>query len=434
MNYSLYGFVEIQNFRNNTPGHVATVGEFPKESWTYSKENETYSLATYRNVRFIALDSKRKDVLVPVNLAYQDTVLKISEWLYGRSISSNIPSDKAALLQALRAEFGDTTTIKEVGDIVRKDTYLFPTFISFSATNAGEENNVYVWYSAQKLFEQYPNSEHDVVLPVDNIDDLVGNRDKALSLLKAITIVSNNARVNKIAAANPQTYLMTMNFDWHDIDNPDIKYPAPFNDLIHGPAGKNIDYIKEAFRNAILTQSQHGVDVWSKHFPDLFTKTEFYVVPLWDRVALPNKEQSIGTYSSTVPVKDISVYAAKYFKGYDAAHIAENVCVSSAAFQCLQFISCGNKDNYGAQTSFDKQWPTYCDLDTRAPDFGQIPPEMQQFIIILNTLFKAAEEATETTLLPNEMTRAERDGVYYLTSTVGNIQLLCPIKKGFSKV
>ena len=59
---------------------------------------------------------------------------------------------------------------------------------------------------------------------------------------------------------------------------------------------------------------------------------------------------------------------------------------------------------------------------------------MQKFIIILNKLFKAAEEATETTLLTNEMTRTERDGVYYLTSTVGNIQLLCPIKKGFSKV
>lgn len=434
MSYDLYGFVEIQNFRNTTPGQLSTVGEFSKESYTYSNEVESYSLKDYRNVRFVSLDSRRGDALVDVGLTYQDSILKISEWLYGRSISSNIPNDRPALLQALRAEFGETTNIKEIGELVYKDRYLFPNYIAFSATNAGEDNDIYVWYSDRKLFEQYPKSEHNVVLPVDNMDDLVGNRDAALSLLKSITIVSNNTRVDKAAEGKPQTYLTTMNFNWHDIDNPDIFYPAPFNDLIHGPAGKNIDYIKEAYRNAVLKNSKYGVEIWSKHFPDLFTRTEFYVVPLWDKEALPNKEQGAGIYSSTVRQTDITPYATKYFKGYDAAHVAANTCISAAAHQCLQFISCGNKENYGAATAFDQQWPAYCDIDTRAPDFGKLPPDTQMFIITLNTLFVAAEEATESSLIPADMTRTQRDGVYYLTSTVKNIQLLCPIKHGFSKV
>lgn len=434
MSYALYGFGEIPNFRNNTPGQVATIGEMTKENYTYSNEVERYSLTSYQNVQLVSLLSTRDGDQVAVGLTYQDLLLKMSEWLYTRSISGNIPADTATMLQALRAEFGDVANITEVGEIIYKDSYLFPTYVTLSATNAGEDNNLFIWYGHQSLEMYYPNKDYTGIMPVANedIDKLAGDRDAAVALIKAITIVNHNARADAAAQGRPQTFWVTMNFAWHDKDNADITYDTPFTILCHGPQSKNIDLIKEYLRNLILGLSQFGEDVWSLIYPDLFVPTEFYVVPLWDRIALPNKVESTGIYSSTVRNKVVQTYAQKYCKGYEASFLADNVTQSSANYQCLLFIACGNAQNYGAATAFDEQWPEYCDLDTKAPDFGKLPPATQSMIMQLNALFKAAETATEFTIVPQDMTRTSRDGVYYLTTTVGNIQMLCPIKKDFA--
>lgn len=434
MSYTLYGFGEIPNFRNRAPGKVATIGEMTKENYTYSNEIERYTLTTYPNSQLVSLQSTRLDSQVDVGLTYQDLLLKMTEWLYNRSITGNIPKDIPTMLQALRAEFGDVADITEVGEIIYKDTYLFPTYVTLSATNAGEDNNLFIWYGHESLEKFYPNNDYTGILPIENtdIDKLAGDRDAALALLNAITIVNHNTRVDKAAIGRPQTHLVTMNFKWHDKDNSDINHDAPFTILCHGPQSKNIDLIKAYLRSLILEMSEFGEDVWSLIFPDLFVPTEFYIVPLWDHIALANKGESSGIYSSTVRNKEVIQYATKYCKGYESSFLADNVTVSGANYQCLMFIACGNKENYGATTAFDTQWPKYASIDTKAPDFGKLPPMMQAMILQLNSLFKAAEESTEHSIIPQDMTRTLRDGVYYLTTTVDNVQLLCPIKKDFA--
>lgn len=434
MSYALYGFGEIPNFRNREPGKVADVGEMTKENYTYSNEIERYNLKDYPNSNLVSLQSSRDGVQVSVGLTYQDLLLKMTEWLYTRSISSNIPPDQATMLQALRAEFGAVADITEVGEIIRKDSYLFPSYVTLSATNAGEDNNLFIWYGHKSLEMYYPNTDYTGILPVENadIDKLAGDRDVATALIKAITIVNHNTRADKAAQGSPQTYWITMNFRWYDKDNANIYFDTPFTFLCHGPQSKNIDLIKAYLRTLILSLSQYDETVWSKIYPDIFVPTEFYVIPLWDRIALPNKAEGTGIYSSTVRQKLQLQYAQKYCKGYDASFLAENVTITSANYQCLLFVACGNEQNFGAATSFDEQWPKYCDIDTLHPDFGKLPPDTQTMILQLNALFKAAESATEFSIVPQDMTRTERDNVYYLTTTVGNIQLLCPIKKDFA--
>ncbi|EBW9734624.1 hypothetical protein NRE35_004306 [Salmonella enterica] len=433
MSYALYGFGEIPNFRLNEPGQVSPIGEMTKENYTYSNEIERYSLTRYPNSQFISLSSERDGVEVAVGLTYQELMLHVTEWLYNRSITGNVPADVPTLLQALRAEFGDIADIKEIGDIIYKDSYLFPTYITLSATNAGEANDLYIWYSHQSLENFYPNSDYTGILPVVNtdIDKLAGDRDQAIALLNAITIVNHNSRVDAAAQGHPQTYLITMNFKWHDKDNPDISADSPFSVLCYGPQSKNIDMVKEYLRNLILSLSEHGEDVWSVIYPELFVPTEFYVIPQWDKVALPNKAEGTGIYSSSMRLKNVLPYALKYCKGYSEDHLRENLGIHAANYQEVIFLSCGNPQNYAAKPAFDEQWPAYSAVDTKSPDFGRIPPATQVMIMQLNGLFKAAEVATEHTIIPQDMTRTVRDGVYYLTTSVDNIQFLCPIKKDF---
>lgn len=431
--YTLYGFVGIPNFRNNQAGKTATIGELTTFAETFSTERGEYSLQTYPNVYLTSIDSRRDGALVEVGLAYYDVLLHLSQWLYDRTLQGAVGTDPLALKQALNTEFSNSVNVTTVGAIIQKDSYYFPSYLELTVTNAGEENTLFLWYANDLFVQTYPNYEMRVVLPVDNMDDLLGDRETVLATLKAITPVSHNNRLQKVLEGKPQSYIWTGTFGWHDKDNSDITTPATFSIAINGLAGNNIDLIKVKLREAILAGSAYGQDIWSKVFPEIFTATEFYIVPLWDRVSLPNQVQETGLYSPTVPaLTDLSKYAEKYFKGYAQDFVTPNTCISASVYKSLQFLSCGNADNYNAQTRFDLQWPKYAAIRTDSPEFAKLPPDTQAFIMALVTLIQAAEVGTATSLIPSGMTRTERDGVYYFTTTVDGVQYLCPIKDGFA--
>lgn len=431
--YTLYSFVEIPNFKDNEQGKTATIGELSAHARTFSTEVGAYSLNTYPEVTLESFDSRRDGSVVKVGLAYFDTLLHISQWLYDRAIQGAIGTDPVALKQALTAEFGTDVEFKSVGNIILKGNYRFPTYLEMTILNSGEDNTVYQWYANDTFIAQYPLKEYRIVLPVTPIDQLMGLTATSLALLRAITTESHNTKLQAAIGDKPQSYIWTRSFAWCDKDNSDITLPATFSAVINGIAGLNIDYIKDAIRKEILDNSEYGEDEWTKVFPELFTPTEFYIVPLWDRYSLPNQVRETGLYSPTVPVMPVlTQYAKKYFKGYDDVFIAQNMCVSSCIYKSSLFISCGNVQNYNAQTRFDLEWPAYAAINHESAEFSKLPPQTQTFIVQLIGLIQAAEAATATSLIPETFTRTLRDGVYYFTTTVDGVQYLVPIKDGFT--
>ncbi|ATA65407.1 virion-associated protein [Serratia phage Moabite] len=430
---TLYGFVNIANFIDNVPGQTSTVGEITAHSATYSSEKGLYRIQDYPDVSLMTFDVRRDGQKVDLNLAYYSITLQISQWLYTRSIQGLIGKDTTGLLQALNTQFATIAEFRSVGEIVTHRNYNFPSSIQYRISTAGEENEVYIWYADANFRTEYPNFEIDVVPPVDDIDLLMGSGNDVLDILKAITVKSHSDRIQAKIGDQPQTEIWTGNFTWVDRTNDEVRYLAPFTAIIRGFAGSNLDHIKDALREYILSNSKYGRDEWEKVLPDLFTPTEFYLVPIWDRYSLPNQIESTGLYSPTVPVKDIPVYSAKYFVGYDPAHVAENSCISGSTYQNIAFLSCGHIRNYAVGSNFDALWPQYAAISTDSPEFSKIPPATREFIIAMVALFKAAEKATATSVIPTGMTRTVRGGIYYLTTTVGAVQYLAPIKNGFSK-
>lgn len=432
--YTLYGFIKIPVFNSNVPKQTAALGELSTYCQTYSTEIGSYKRNEYRDVGLASIDSRRDGALVEVGVDYYSLCLQMSQWMYDRTVAGLITLDPAALMQALTAEFGDLVEIKDVGKIVTYKHYNLPSRINISFKGAGEENDLYLWYANDYFEIEYPRHETKVILPHTPIDDLIGSRESAMAILAAINEETHNLEVQKTIGDQPQTVLFTKMFNWTDKDNDEITRPAPFSCIIHGIAGNNIDIIKDAIREEILKNSEHGEAEWAKVFPELFTPTEFYLVPLWDRYSLPNQVLSTGTYSPTVPQADILAYANKYFKGYAVDHIAANCCLSGSIFKSALFVSCGHPRNYKAETRFDLEWPKYCAVPTSSPEFNNLPPKTQKFVMKMVELFKAAEEATENSIVPTGMTRVLRDGVNYLTVSLDNIQYICPIKKNFAKV
>ncbi|CAM8750649.1 virion structural protein [Klebsiella phage vB_KpM_FBKp24] len=428
-----YSFVTIKNFINNAIGQTAKVGELTTYGETYSTDVGTYSVPDYTDVILKTLSVTRDGTKTDLGLTYYTQILEISQWLYQRSINGLITADSAALLQALNAQFSDFATVSEVGSIVNNGSYNFPSSLHLSFSNAGEANDLYVWYAIDNFLVEYPLYELSVVMPFDDIDILVGDADTAVSTINAITPVSNTARITAAIAQNPQTDIWTGYFTWVAKDNDEITKQIPINVVIYGSAGKNLDYIKDAIRDHILGNSASGTDVWEIVLPDLFTPTEYYVVPVWDRISLPNQLDSTALYSPVLPYKDFLTYTDKYMADYEQSHVINAGEIVFSVYQNLQLLVCGHVRNYNVSYIFSDLWPRYAAIPTTSSEFGKIPEATRNFIISLIALLKTAETATGTSILPTGYTRANRNGTYYITMTVDTVQYLVPIKSGFSK-
>lgn len=435
--YSLYGFVEISNFKNNTAGQTATVGELSAIGRTFSTEIGQYAVATYPDVQLVSIDSRRDDALVDVGLTYYDAALHISQWLYDRSINGLLGNDIVAIRQALNAQFGAVANIKEVGTVLTQGgRYYFPAYLTLTFTNTGEDNDIYLWYS-DTYFTQtqpYPLYEFRALLPMATIDTLMAAPETALAALKAVTAASFANNAQTVAGDKPYTYLWSNEYDWYCLTNSDITYQCPLGVLINSFAGVNIDHIQDALRAYILANSAHNADDWRKVLPQLFKSTEFYLVPMWDRKSLQNQDESTRLYSPTARLKDaiIKAYTDKYMFGFSAAWLDANLCLSGSAYKNLSFLSVGNQDNYGAQYSFDLQFPEYAAINSLSTEFSKIPARVRMFISQLFDLFMACEVATATSLVPAGFTRVVRNEISYLTFTYESCQYLCPIRDGFT--
>lgn len=428
-----YGFVTIKNFINNAAGQTSTVGELTTYGETYSTDVGSYSVVDYADVSLKTLSVKRDDVKTTLGLTYYTQILQISQWLYNRSINGLITTDTAALLQALNAEFSSFAVVKAVGTIINNGSYNFPSSLQMNFTNSGETNELFIWYGIANFLVEYPLYEYSVVFPFDDIDILIGDATAAVDEINKITPITNTARITAAIGTSPQTDIWTSNFTWVAATNDEITKSFPINVIVYGAAGKNLDYLKDAIRAKILGNSSAGRDVWEKVLPDLFTPTEYYVVPIWDRYSLPNQLDSTALYSPVLPYADIPVYTAKYMADYDTAHVAAAAEVAFCTYQNLQLLVCGHIRNYDVPYVFSELWPRYAAIPTTSSEFGKIPEATRNFIIALIALLKLSETATATSILPTGYTRATRNDITYITMTVDTVQYLVPIKTGFAK-
>lgn len=427
-----YGFINIKNFTNNTPGQTAVIGELGKKGYTYSTEVGSYSVTAYPDVQLKSFSVERDGVVVSLGLSYYTQILQVSQWIYLRSINGLVTTDPQSLLQALNAEFSSFGTFTSVGTILNNGTYNFPASLEMAFTNTGETNNITLWYAEANFLVEYPGKEFTVVFPFDDINILTGPATEAVAAINGITLIGNNSRIQDAIGEFPETDVWINNFTWVSVDNDEITLPIPLSVIIYGAAGINLDYIKDAIREAILGNSTASRDVWEKVLPDLFTPTEFYMVPIWDRVSLPNQLVSTSLYSPVLPIADVTKYTGKYMADYDAAHVAASVEALSTTYQNVMVLACGHIRNYKVPYVFSEEWPQYAAIPTTSPEFGKIPEATRSFIIALIALLKVAEEATDISLLPTGYTRTQRNDVYYITATVESVQYLVPIRNNFS--
>jgi hypothetical protein len=264
---------------------------------------------------------------------------------------------------------------------------------------------------------------------VDNLDLFFGTGTSVVNMVQAITTPQIISRMQTYSSGHPPTISRDDQYTYYNPLNSGQTVPVDWPVLIYGPAGDNIDAIKDALINYILANSAHSRADCTAIFPDIFKRTEFIIAPHWHKYAIANRTQAAGVYSPIVNYNDGKAFLKLVAPAYDPAFVDTHANVLGCAFDSLVLSMVGSVDNRSALFEIGQVFPDYIDVPPSSTDFNRMEQTTQNWAILLNDMLPIAQSMDEHTVVPAGMMKIKRNNILYLVQAFGNIQYLMATKR-----
>lgn len=429
--YQLKGFVNINFLTNNAVGTISPLGEASTWSKTYTKEQGDYESSANTGYRLISISSIDTDIgLIPVNPNYADHVLTVSRWILEHLTNQPLPISRTTFTEDILAQFNELIFNVSFGPIINSGIYNLPEWISWENI-ALPDNSLKVWFSDTAFAEQFDETEIVVIPPLDNLDDFFLNPTVLKSKIDAVT---PSAYMDKIQAAKgkmPETVIRTESYPYINPAFLTLTFPTNWTVLIYGIAGDNVNSIKDAIIAYILENSTHTREQWTVLLPDLFKRTEFIVLPRWDKYAIPNKTTQAGIYSPLINNREVVSFSIGKIPEYAINHIEENLFVFNHSYKSITIATVGGIENKDGKFRIDDFFPDYINVSTQSIDFNRMELATQDWVYLLEQMLITAESMTEYSPLPSNMRRLKRGTMLYVVAVYKNIQYLVAAKLNY---
>ena len=431
--YSLKGFITIPIFEDNVVGSVSPIGELSTRSRTYSREVGLYADELYQNVNLVSFSSQDETGKIEVSPAYRDNVLKVTQWIYEQCIDGTFSNDGSALVSAILTEFSPDLEDLSIGEMVTDGTYWLPEFITWKAKNTGPDegsglttvdNQIKLWFSDESFQSQYDEYEIVVIPPLENLDQLFDLYETVNDLISARDLSNKILNVENATGGDPYTYLRNESFDWLDQFSDTNTIETNWLVAIYGIAGNNIDNIKNALTTYALENSSHTREEWLVIMPDLFRISEFIIRPLWEFYSIPNETLVAGIYSPVGRVKDLTALAEEACVGYETNHVTDVVEFINFIYKSIGLLIVGSPENRDGLIVFSDFITDYINVPTTSLDFNRMQPETQEWVNLMYSMVKEAEEMTDFSTLEVGFSRVYRDENMYVAYNFSGFNFL----------
>lgn len=433
--YVQKSFAEHTLFGDNTPGIVKKLGEMSDISSTFSREKGLYAdkdLAP--NILVRSFISKNNDASVEMPAPIIDQTLKVVNFVYAQTLSGQLDIPPNVLLENLLTEFVGKASDFKCGNMVSDGTHTLPEWVSWISTvdSQNVDNFNKVWFVDQSFQQQYDEFEIVVVPPLDLLNNFFKPGSEVENLINNLTSSETMERIQAAKQNHPETVIRTNTYNYIDPLNSAHTVPTDWTVLIYGPGGDNVDSIKDALMAFILANSNHTRAEWTKIFPDIFKRTEFILLPLWDQYAIPNRELATGIYSQQVSFATVVDKMKQFATQYPEAHIDSHVTIMGHPYRSLAILSIGSPDNRDQQFKLKDVFPDLISVSSTSIDFNRMSQNTQSWAIELEKMIVASEAAGEFSDIPAGMMKVRRDGILYLTKSYRNINYLMVTKSNFT--
>lgn len=422
----IQGFVTKAAYIDNNPQTVSEFFELSPLAFTYSRTRGEYQQASYvgdilHTFKTVDVDAGNAPYKLPDGQVSE--VFAVTQALANYLQTAQPPYDTSDFRNTIQAQFPNQIRNLVLGPIHIGAQMNFPEWVSWeSVTFPGTQ--VKIWYVNQAFENQYSNYEIVVVPPIDNLDDFFGNYGSMVTRLNAITPSVFNDRVQDARGDYPDTVTRIYSFSYVNPNNPQQKNPSPWAAIIYGRNGDNIDSVKDAIVDYVLSHSTHNQNDWQVIFPDLFRRTEFLFYPRWDKVSIPNLTDLAALYSSLQDPAECIVFAKQKWTKIAPVWIENNLTIVPFDFKAIAALGLNGQNNADNYTKLRDLFKDYIPVSTASPDFSRMTQYTQRWVLMMVALLKTAETVNENSSIVNPMRRIKRDGILYISQLYDNVNYL----------
>lgn len=438
--YASKSFCNVGQFMSNVPGINSPIGEITPDGLTFSREVGIYEDPTIAGYTLYNFKSATDGVgggpiVVPGSLVSKS--IAFMRFLVNTITAAPGQVYVDELLQTL-VTYGAQHGISQItlGAIVQHDQRWCPDWVKFKmdalALTAGGpvvDNENTIWLSSAAFETQYSEYQIVVVPPIDNLDLFFGTGASVVNMINAISFPQIIDRMNVFRGGHPETTYRSDEYEYIFPLNSTIRKNVNWPVLIYGPAGNNIDAIKDALIEYILAHSSYDRAAWTQIFPDIFKRTEFIIAPVWQNYAIANRTQAAGVYSPIGLLTEMATYIKRVAPAYAATHVDANACLLGHPYRSLNLMAIGGIDNRDAKYRISQIFPDYINVSTTSIEFNRMAPQTQLWALALAEMIILAETMNKYTTLPQGYMKVTRDGILYIVKTIGKIQYLIATKR-----
>lgn len=423
------GFVTVNAYVNNTPGQVSLLGELSTWSRTYSKEKGEYlddDVPGYKLTTFKVADS-----VTNIQQVLPAPMSRLALQLVSAAISyatSHIrPYDSLDFKNTLLTTFFQRVGNLEIGNFIDNGSLALPEWISW---NSLESNNAFmkIWLSDAAFQDQYDEYEIIVIPPIELIDHLFGDYNTAWGEVQARSLSQLSDKIMVTKGDNPETYLRMMDYDFYNKLNLNQKNKTTWTALVYGKVGDNIDSIKDAIVEFVLDHSSHIKSDWEIILPDIFKRTEFVLLPRWDKLSIPNLGNLSNLYSSMLNPAECITFAKNAVSFYSPQFVEANTTVFPYDYKALSIVSVNGNTNLAGFETLNGLFPDYIPVPTTSMDFNRMQLKTRDWMLFLQQLLIIAETATSYSSVPLFARKQNRSGIMYISGMFDNVNYLVAAK------
>lgn len=407
----------------NTPGIINFFGELSTQSLTYTKEKGIYKNTLIKDIGFITFlcedDGVPKEL--PENLS--DQIVSVCAYVFNKVISTRDSGYlMGQLIHELSGEFITTGKNFTGGLIESKDGYYCPDWIEWRQT---DNNSLFkIWFTDNAFRNQYDEYSLEFTPPIKPLDSFFGGGIAVETLLKDLTPFTIVENMQEIKGDHPETFIKLETYDYHDPFDETRIIPTYWGVLGYGIAANNIDIIREELIKYILSNSSKTREDWALILPDLFKRTEFILLPLWDKYAIEPRTTTPGVFSPIANAKQASTLLKRLLPEYSNYQIDEYMDVIGFPYKSIAIASVGNEENRADKFTLRDYFPDYISVPSTSLDFNRMSEKTKAWALMIHELVVYADNDTVGTSIPLTISKIERDGIIYLSKMLDNIQYL----------
>ena len=420
------GFVTDAGFISNVADTVTSVFELSDKALTYSRDKTIYSLPAYPAndlTVFKAINNTNGDRLL-LDDSLVTTVMMICDLIKAYPATHIAPYVKNDYRDELQAAMITRAINISIGDFQQKGSVYYPKWFSFTSTDI-TPIEVKIYISNEEFINNYDEYEILVVPPLADTTDFNGFYIPALDKLSQTSYSSLNERIELAKGGRPNTYTKIMEFDFRNKDNLTISTKTNWGIIIYGEAGNDIDLIKDAIEAHVLANPSNVRTHWEIIFPDIFRRTEFVLLPMWNKVAVHNLTTLSNIYASMLGIKDIKDFIyTEYNDIYGEMFIYNNLVVFPYDYKGITIAAFPGTLNLSDRDQLFEIFGDYIPVNTSNMDFMRMSVATRDWAIKLEQALLAAETNDIHSSVPSGFRKVKRGGRSYVAFYYNNINYL----------